>query len=713
MKYESERDIELEISASSALLEPSQNPASGNQERPKSSLPKSRWEQSSFGQKLTSLTRHVSSKWQQSSLGRKHKAVARYTSTWRFIVFSGLVITLLVLVVNISVLIWSQARHDGNVLFSGDCTRAKSSITFSSLAINVLSTLLLGASNAAMQCLCAPTRSEVDRVHVTGSWLDIGISGLRNWRAMERWRKYTWGFILASSLPLHLLCVWTSYRCCLKLTRPYRYNSVVFSTSQANDYLALVVSPGYVDGDPLPSTNGSSDFGTRYEDGYATLLSKYYFSSAIPSDPPSLSVPELDLQEVIMIANRLRSNLSTLIRLENADCIRAYNEDFVTAFLNVVLVTDDESYDIAKTKGYEGPLLATYEYHPAPSRNVSTREAILENWLCDGQANCSIGDRIKAPDQWSFTLFSSDPKADQKVQIAYCLAEPVQPQCTVEIFPQILIIVIICNAFKAIAFTTLLAKHNFTPLIILGDAIASFMSDPDPTALSCGPLSSQTVRKAYMADPLRYAVQHHRKHWQQDRSARRVTTWHGAARTWASAVGRRRWIATIFGQEQSHLTAKSHRTLTLLQFPRPLVHRLLFPLQRTAPRRRRQLLHLLDPRLRHPVPARHSQLLPKLPHHRHRPAREPAASRPLFRLSLVQRHGDLHGPQRRIRPPRARAQRSPGLLPAWRPARHVHALAAAQGLDPAARGVGNFALGHVAESVPGQGQRFESLWGDR
>ena len=206
MKHASEHDIELETSASIALLEPSEFTASEHQARSKPIWPKSRWKESFLGKKLSSITRSAKSKWLQSSLGRRQKSIARHTSTWRFIVFSGLVITLVVFI-NISILIWSQVRHDGNVIFQGDCTKAKSSISFSSLAINVLSTLLLGASNAAMQCLCAPTRAEVDRVHAMGSWLDIGISGLRNWKAMDRWRKYTWAFILASSLPLHLLCV--------------------------------------------------------------------------------------------------------------------------------------------------------------------------------------------------------------------------------------------------------------------------------------------------------------------------------------------------------------------------------------------------------------------------------------------------------------------------------------------------------------------------
>lgn len=140
------------------------------------------------------------------SLWRRVRLFARQTSTWRFIVASGLALTIAVLILNVSFLIWSRARpHGGNLLFRGDCGSAKNVVTISSLAINVLSTLLLGASNAAMQCLCAPTKAEVEKVHATGSWLDIGVSGLHNWHAIGRWRRYAWISLLLSTMPLHLL----------------------------------------------------------------------------------------------------------------------------------------------------------------------------------------------------------------------------------------------------------------------------------------------------------------------------------------------------------------------------------------------------------------------------------------------------------------------------------------------------------------------------
>ena len=73
------------------------------------------------------------------------------------------------------------------------------------LIINVVSTLLLGASNYCMQCLSAPTRSEIDREHKQRRFLDIGVPSLRNLRVIKKERLVCWCLLGLSSLPLHLM----------------------------------------------------------------------------------------------------------------------------------------------------------------------------------------------------------------------------------------------------------------------------------------------------------------------------------------------------------------------------------------------------------------------------------------------------------------------------------------------------------------------------
>lgn len=128
---------------------------------------------------------------------------------FRGIVTLGIVVTAFVLLVNIVLLAVSTKLPDsdtgGKLLFEGDCGYAGSRSTIAHLGINILATLILGASNAAMQCLSAPTRGDIDRVHERGRWLDIGLSSVRNVWFGDRVRQVAWLSLLITSIPLHLV----------------------------------------------------------------------------------------------------------------------------------------------------------------------------------------------------------------------------------------------------------------------------------------------------------------------------------------------------------------------------------------------------------------------------------------------------------------------------------------------------------------------------
>lgn len=90
-------------------------------------------------------------------------------------------------------------------IFQGQCSTVRTYDSALHVAINVLSTLLLGASNYCMQILVAPTRQEVDRAHGKSSWLDIGIPSVRNFREMNWKRRVGWTNLALSSATLHLM----------------------------------------------------------------------------------------------------------------------------------------------------------------------------------------------------------------------------------------------------------------------------------------------------------------------------------------------------------------------------------------------------------------------------------------------------------------------------------------------------------------------------
>lgn len=152
------------------------------------------------------------------------------------------------------------------------------------LAINVLSTVLLGASNYCMQCLSSPTRGDVDKAHSKGVWLDIGVPSVRNLRRISGRRFALWCLLAVSSIPLHFL-----------------YNSAVFTTLAAQSY-SIFIGPSDLMEGPLQRWN---------------------------SNHPSPSEGFLDV--------------SIFERLDNTECIKAYFNTYVADRNHVVIVSSAES----------------------------------------------------------------------------------------------------------------------------------------------------------------------------------------------------------------------------------------------------------------------------------------------------------------------------------------------------------------------------------
>jgi hypothetical protein len=100
----------------------------------------------------------------------------------------------------------SLTSNDGKrILYEGQCNTTKKINIGLHLVINVLSTILLGASNYCMQCMSAPTRAEAQQAHAKFEWVDIGVPSIRNLKRIRRLRVVLWLLLGASSMPLHLL----------------------------------------------------------------------------------------------------------------------------------------------------------------------------------------------------------------------------------------------------------------------------------------------------------------------------------------------------------------------------------------------------------------------------------------------------------------------------------------------------------------------------
>lgn len=135
-------------------------------------------------------------------------------SGWRGGVLASIVVTAFVLLLNVILVIVATTVWDPKdgiaTAFTGDCTKAARWTTALHLLINLLGSLLLGASNYCMQRLVAPTRKEIDEAHAKRKWLDIGVPSIRNLSSINKGRVGLWILLGLSSLPLHLMWVFPS-----------------------------------------------------------------------------------------------------------------------------------------------------------------------------------------------------------------------------------------------------------------------------------------------------------------------------------------------------------------------------------------------------------------------------------------------------------------------------------------------------------------------
>ncbi|KAH8692562.1 hypothetical protein GQ44DRAFT_793138 [Phaeosphaeriaceae sp. PMI808] len=324
--------------------------------------------------------------------------------------------------------------------YTGDCQVISRWTTGLHLLINVLSSILLAASNYCMQRLIAPTRSEIDKAHSKRMWLDIGVPSLRNLPIIS-WKRLTlWVLLAMSSIPLHLL-----------------YNSIVFGTVATNSIDFLTVTPNY--------------FTTR--GGWQTYINGIYEYN------PDYYQP---LQDMVLEDRYLDRTLFE--NLTGIECYERYNAPFIYSGNCFAVLTVDK-WNRSST-GYNTSLLD----------HVSLKGSDMRGRLI---------------------AYPSD--------ISYCLSEILPPKCRVQISQHILYIVIACNAVKVLLMAIFIWKFHEETIVTIGDAIKSFLAQPDNTTKDCCLMSIRTVDKVWKQPEVRYSQQFHRK--KRD--------------PWFNAVSSRRW----------------------------------------------------------------------------------------------------------------------------------------------------------------------------
>lgn len=111
-----------------------------------------------------------------------------------------------------------------------------------------------------------------------------------------------------------------------------------------------------------------------------------------------------------------------------------------------------------------------------------------------------------------------------------CISQKVEQKCEVQLSFTILLVVIACNIIKIALLLVVVLRLNHATLVTIGDAIESFIRNPDPYTEDCCLMSSRNVDTLWRSPETRASQK-----WQPRRRE-----------PWYSACSRRRWLFSIF-----------------------------------------------------------------------------------------------------------------------------------------------------------------------
>ncbi|RAR13599.1 carboxypeptidase s1 [Stemphylium lycopersici] len=380
----------------------------------------------------------------------------RFPTGWRTGALASLVGAVSILIFNLIITIWvgssPNLETDGAVgtLFMGSCTTVRRINIWIHLLVNVLA---------------APNRTEVDRAHAQRRWLHIGVPNLRNLWYIRKQRCVLYLALFLSSVPLHLL-----------------FNSVVFTRLQANEYFVVPTTESWINGGTYDTSNFQG-FEKNWIEDFTSSAERY----------------RIDLTDTIEL--RDGGTMPKYRNVSTRECFDSYNNHYVSNLGNVYLVQGQATFwrnwtlwELRQNKEdnhFEWVLKPENHTEEVDSRGdygtngwntqmpvIADPEKYPSNgWRCPthpvGECDPSNGTQIPQ-DRSQWKPWESD--------LNYCLIETVEEICELQFSFVIAAIVIVANLIKAVAMGLTYYKcKDHAAIVTIGDAIASFLDDPDPT----------------------------------------------------------------------------------------------------------------------------------------------------------------------------------------------------------------------------------------
>ncbi|UPX09651.1 uncharacterized protein EKO05_0000336 [Ascochyta rabiei] len=397
-----------------------------------------------------------------------------FVAGWRAGLLRAFLFSLAALALNISIFLWlfleyGPVRGNGTINTS-NCDEVGNLETGIKVGLNVVSTLILGASTYAMQGTTAPTREEVDSAHSKGKWLEIGTQSWRNLIYVSKRHASIWSILAITSLPLHLV-----------------FNAVFFTTTETYQYAVAVVDQGFLQ---------NAEFQATSENSSPTLpqFERFVWNGNCDGNDCSWDINNDGLVRQLLDDVRDSSRAQAYKRLERPECIESYTEGFMQKYSDVVVVSNITQVDT--------PVLWTRYSQRNLSKDKKDTNQDPFHWVChdmlknsvEGPDRCSRGFAKKhiKPEQW--TVYGHP--------VDYCFARVEPELCHLQYNAYIMLAVVVFSVIKVLAIAFLVVTHPKGDFLrTMGDAITSFLKKQDETTKDMCLVSSAQIRKQGFQSP--------------------------------------------------------------------------------------------------------------------------------------------------------------------------------------------------------------------
>jgi hypothetical protein len=245
----------------------------------------------------------------------------------------------------------------------------------------------------------------------------------------------------------------------------HSYNSVIYTSIGANNYFIFLVN---------------QTFAERYENVSSPepLLLASDLGNWIPGyEPPRDPVLKQLLESALA---------GKLDRLNNEDCIRSYGKMYLSNRSNLLLVGSAFPPTINDT----ACISSIYVFNEAIDNPALYGNCAVDPvpWICS-RSDCGVAclDRLNEvePQNWTVTVVEAGESVafgetmESAKFVDYCLSQPTEESCKLQSSLPIAMVIIFFNFLKVVIMLILAFGLQEARVQTIGDAIASFLIQPD------------------------------------------------------------------------------------------------------------------------------------------------------------------------------------------------------------------------------------------